>query len=275
MTQGCGSRSAWLFACAGSLAFAAALADESQKRASLYTDGAEFVFARIHYDSVGGWGEAYYNYDGRTWQRWETDYPVGDQNFAHRLSELTAVVPDLHGVARRITDPDVFTFPFLYMCDPGYMQMTDDEKRSLREYLLNGGFLWVDDFWGEGEWWNFEAVMADVLPETGWRDIPNDHPILHAVFDLPAAPQIPAVDFAMRGWKTDPGWVHRQPANTVDPVHLRGYFDKDGRLMAVATHNTDIGDGFEREAYGQWYFENYSTQAYMMGVNIVVYAMTH
>jgi hypothetical protein len=237
--------------------------------------GPEFVFARIQYDSIGGWGEAYYNYDGRTWARWETDYPQGDENFARRLAQLSSVVPDARGVARRITDPDVFTFPFLYMCDPGYMKMTDEEKRRLREYLLNGGFLWVDDFWGEAEWWNFESVMTDVFPESGWRDIPRGHPILHSVFDLPGAPQIPAQDFAVRGWKTDPGWIHRQPATQLTPVNFRGYFDDRGRLMAVATHNTDVGDGFEREAYGQWYFEKYSTQAYMIGVNIVVYAMSH
>ena len=239
------------------------------------SDTPEFVFARIHYDSTGGWGEAYYNYDGRTWERWETDYPQGDDNFARRLSQLSSVMPAARGVARRITDPDVGSFPFLYMCDPGYMKLTDDERQLLRQYLLNGGFLWVDDFWGEGEWWNFEAEMAGVLPESGWRDITSDHPILHTVFDLPGAPQIPAEDFAVRGWKTDPGWIHRSPATQLTPVNFRGYFDADGRLMVVTTHNTDTGDGFEREAYGQWFFEKYSTKAYMIGVNIVVYAMTH
>ena len=255
------------------LAANAVLADEPAP--AHVSDTPEFVFARLQYDSTGGWGEAYYNYDGRTWARWETDYPQGDQNFAHRLEQLSSVVPDARGVARRITDPDAFAFPFLYMCDPGYMKLTPEEKALLREYLSSGGFLWIDDFWGEAEWWNFESQMADVFPETGWRDIPADHPILHSVFDLPGAPQIPAQDFAASGWTTDPGWVHRQPATQVEPVHFRGYFDADGRLMAVATHNTDVGDGFEREAYGQWYFEKYSTQAYMIGVNIVVYAMSH
>ncbi|HEX7082204.1 MAG TPA: DUF4159 domain-containing protein [Gammaproteobacteria bacterium] len=243
--------------------------------AELLADPAEFVFARLHYDSVGGWGEAYYNYDGRTWERWETDYPQGDENFVHRLNELSSVKASLRGVARRITDEDVFEFPFLYMCDPGYLAMTAEEKARLREYLLAGGFLWIDDFWGEAEWWNVEGLMKDVLPGQSWREIPPDHPILHSVFDLTAAPQIPAQDFAVRGWKTDPGWVHRAPATDLQPVNFRGYFDAEGRLMAIATHNTDVGDGWEREAYGQWYFEKYSTQAYMIGVNVVVYAMSH
>ncbi len=236
---------------------------------------AEFAFARLHYDSAGSNGKAYYHYRGRIWERWETDYPEGDENFAHRLAQLTSVVPAQSGVARRITDPDVFDFPFLYLCDPGYMQMTAEEKALLREYLRSGGFVWVDDFWGEAEWWNFEHEMAGVLPERGWRDIPAGHPILHTVFDLPSAPQIPGAEFAARGYKTDLAWRHRAPATKLTPVHFRGWFDEQDRLMVVATHNTDVGDGFEREAYGQWYFETYSTQAYMLGVNIAVYALSH
>jgi hypothetical protein len=237
--------------------------------------GPEFAFARLRYDSSGSNGKAYYHYRGRIWERWETDYPEGDENFAHRLAELTSVVPAQYGVARRITDPDVFAFPFLYLCDPGYMQMSGEERTLLREYLQSGGFLWVDDFWGEAEWWNFEREMAGVLPERGWRDIPADHPILHIVFDLPQAPQIPGADFAARGYKTDLAWRHRSPATKLTPVNFRGWFDEQDRLMVVATHNTDIGDGFEREAYGQWYFETYSTHAYKLGVNIAVYALTH
>jgi hypothetical protein len=240
-----------------------------------FAPSAEFVFARLRYDSEGTNGAAWYHYHGRIWERWETDFPESDENFARRLAQLSSVVPAVHGVARSLNDADVFDFPFLYVCDPGYMRMTAEERAALRRYLLAGGFLWVDDFWGEGEWWNFEREMAEVFPATGWRDIPADHPLLHSVFDLPGLPQIPQQEFAERGWKTEPGWKHRSPAKETTPAHLRGYFDADGRLMVVATHNTDIGDGFEREAYGQWYFETYSTQSYKVGVNIVIYALTH
>jgi hypothetical protein len=234
-----------------------------------YAPSSEFVFARLRYDSEGTNGAAWYHYQGRIWERWETDFPESDENFARRLAQLSSVVPAVHGVARSLRDPDVFDFPFLYVCDPGYMRMTAEEQAALRRYLL------ADDFGGEGEWWNFEREMAAVFPETGWRDIPADHPLLHSVFDLPGLPQIPQQEFAERGWKTEPGWKHRSPAKETTPAHLRGYFDADGRLMVVATHNTDIGDGFEREAYGQWYFETYSTQSYKVGVNIVMYALTH
>lgn len=232
-----------------------------------------FTFVRVEYDSEGGYGEAFYHYDGRYWLRWETDFPQADENFLHRFRELTTSEPEMHAVTRRLTDPDIFDFPFLYMCDVGWMKLSGEEKARLREYLLKGGFVWVDDFWGRAEWQNLEDVVRDVMPERTWREVPPDHPVLSTVFPLDGAPQVPARDFAPLGH--DPAWIHRFPAEPVTPVHFRGLFDDDGRLMMVATHNTDIGDGWEREAYGEWYFEKYSTVAYALGVNIVVYALSH
>lgn len=236
---------------------------------------AEFSFARIVYDSTGGLQEAYYFYEGRLWQRWETDYPQADENFVFRLSELTTSTPNSEPVTLRLTDPSLFSFPFIYMCDVGWMELSSEEQAALRTYLLRGGFLWVDDFWGLAEWENFERVMREVLPEHPWQELPEDHPILTMVFPLPRTPQIPARDFAVAGWLHDPPNYHRYPAHGIEQVNLRGYFDDAGRLMAIATHNTDIGDGWEREGYGEEYFEKYSTVAYAMGVNIVVYALTH
>ena len=235
----------------------------------------EFVFARLQYDSVGGPGKSHYDYEGRTWQRWETDFPQAEHNFLQRLGELTSVPLHLQAVSRRLTDADIFDFPFLYLCDPGYMELSAEEQARLRTYLMNGGFLWIDDFWGDAEWVHVAAQMSEVLPGHAWREIPLDHPILHAVFDLYEVPMIPGQDYAARGLDTDPPWAHRTPATRLKPSHLRGYFDEHGRLMILATHNSDTGDGWEREAYGEWYFETYSTQAYMIGSNIVVYAMSH
>ena len=234
-----------------------------------------FNFVRVQYDSVGGVDEAYYYYRGRVWARWETDFPEGDKNFVFRLEELTEVGLNPEPTTRRLTDDDLDRFPFLYMCDVGWMQLSEEEALSLRDYLLKGGFLWVDDFWGRGEWLNFERQMKRVLPESGWRDLPDDHPVLRTVFELEGLPQIPAQDFAIRGWPHDPPFIHRYPAWGVETPHLRGFFDEDDRLVVLATHNTDIGDGWEREAYGEWFFETYSTVAYAMGVNVVVYALTH
>ena len=234
---------------------------------------AEVSFTRVEYDSLGGMNEAFYYYDGRYWLRWETDYPQADENFLFRFEQLTTAHPHPNPVTRRLTDPDLYDFPFIYMCDPGWMELSEAEKSRLRDYLFKGGFLWIDDFWGWAEWKNVERIFNDVFPDRGWQEIPPDHPILHTVFQLDALPQIPARDFA--GLGHDPPEIHRYPARNVTPANFRGYFGDDGRLMVVATHNTDIGDGWEREAYGEWYFETYSTLSYATGVNIVVYALSH
>lgn len=236
----------------------------------------DFTFARIEFDSVGGWGEAYYGgRGGRARARWETDYPEADENFAYRLQQLTQLRPHAGAHKYRLSDPRVFDFPLIYMVDPGWMELTANEKAALREYLLRGGVLWVDDFWGKGEWDNFERVMRAVLPEYSWREIPGEHPIFHIVFDFDALPYIPARPFARRWEAGEPPGIHRSPVGDLTHPELRGYFDEQDRLMVVAAHNTDLGDGWEREAYGQWYFENFSSKAYAMGVNIVIYAFTH
>jgi hypothetical protein len=233
-----------------------------------------FTFVRVRYDSVGGYSESWYTYQGRDWERWETDYPEADENFLYRLSELTTLDPNPRAIVRRLTDEDLFEFPFIYMCDVGWMTLDDTEKARLREFLERGGFLWVDDFWGYAEWDNFEEIMRDVLPEIPPREVPKEHPIFNIVYPLEdGCPQIPARVFAVQGYSSEPVWIHK--SGGVDDVHCRGYFNQDGRLMVVATHNTDIGDGFEREAEGEWYFEKFSTRAYAMGINIVVYALTH
>jgi len=235
----------------------------------------ELSLVRATYDSIGGYLESYYVAYGRQWERWETDYPEAEQNFARRLGELTRVRLAREPLSLRLDDPTLLDHPFLYMSDVGWMKLSEEEVAGLRDYLLKGGFLWVDDFWGDAEWSNFERVMRSVLPDVPWKEIPVEHPLRHMAFDIATVPQIPARDFATAGFTTEPPDFHRSPAGNLEGAHLRGYFGADGELMVVATHNTDVGDGFEREAYGQWYFENFSTRAYALGVNIVLYAMTH
>lgn len=233
-------------------------------------------FVRAIYDSEGGMGEAYYAYDGRVWARWETDFPQGDDNLSLRLTQLTRISVNPTAASRMLTAPDLGDFPMLYMSDPGYMIVTAEEKTALRRYLTKGGFLWVDDFWGDAEWRQFAEVMRDVLPGREWTVLPNDHPIFRTVFELDGMPQIPALPFAAPGASTaEAPQAHKYPAGSLDTPQMRAWLDDDGRLMVVATHNTDVGDGWEREAYGEWYFETFSTKSYMVGVNVVVYAMTH
>ena len=234
-----------------------------------------FTPTRIEYDSVGGAGEAYYGYDGRIWERWETDFPQAEQNFAKRVNQLTSVVASRQPARRRLTAPNLGDSPFIFMSDVGYMTLSAPEMRALRDYLHNGGLLWVDDFWGDAEWASFERAMAGVLPGKRWRVLPIEHPIFHTVFDIEEMPQIPARDFAGRADTAEPPWVHRFPAGSLSVPTMRAYTDDDGRLMAIATHNTDIADGWERESYGEWYFERFSTKSYRVGINVIVYVLTH
>jgi hypothetical protein len=246
-------------------------------RAGTPADLSRLNFARIIYDSEGGMGEAYYAYDSRVWARWETDFPEGDDNFSHRLGQLTRIPVNPIASSRMLTAPDLGDFPLLYMSDPGYMITSKEERTALANYLANGGFVWCDDFWGDAEWQQFAEVMRKVLPGREWRVLTPDHPIFHTVFDLnDGMPQIPALPFASPGASTaEPANAHKFPAGSLDVPEMRAWVDDDGRIMVLATHNTDVGDGWEREAYGEWYFETFSTKSYMVGVNVVVYAMTH
>lgn len=249
-----------------------AVADE------LPLDLTEFRIARVEYDSVGGWGQAYYEYEGRVWARWETDYPQAEQNFGRRLGELTRITSAAKPVQRRLTADDLGDFPLLFMSDVGYMDFSREEVNGLREYLANGGFLWADDFWGDAEWSAFETFMRQVLPDRRWQEVDVSHPIFQTVFEIESMPQIPASTFAWRsnGESTaEPRGMHRQPSGSLETPMMRGYFDDDGQLMAIGTHNTDIADGWEREAYGQWYFERFSTRSYRLGVNVMTYVLTH
>jgi hypothetical protein len=245
-------------------------------RASAPADLSRLNMVRAIYDSEGGMGEAYYAYDGRVWARWETDFPQGDDNFSHRLTQLTRINVAPKASSRLLTAPDLGDFPMLYMSDPGYMVLTEEERAAFENYLKRGGFVWVDDFWGDAEWQQFANVMRTVLPNREWRVLTPDHPVFHTVFDLKEMPQIPALPFASPGGSTaeSPG-AHKFPAGSLDTPQMRAWLDDDGRIMVLATHNTDVGDGWEREAYGDWYFETFSTRSYMVGVNVVVYAMTH
>jgi len=221
-------------------------------------------------------GEAYYAYEGRVWQRWETDEPLAEQNLMRRIVQLTRVRANPVPTIRRFTAPDIGAFPLLFLSDPGWMVLSDKEKASAAQFLGSGGVIWADDFWGQGEWRNFADLITEILHGRQWREITVDEPIFHIVYDLHSMPQIPAEPYATPGGSTFERYNgHKSPIGADESPHLRGWFDDDGRLMVIATYNTDLGDGFEREAYGKWYFETFSTRAYMLGANILTYVMTH
>ncbi len=238
-----------------------------------------FTFVRIRYDSTGGYGESWYSYEGRDWERWETDFPRAELNFLYRLNELTSLKVNPQPLVLQLSDKRLFDYPFIFMSDVGWQHLTSLECQRLKEYFDRGGFLWIDDFWGQAEWDNLERNITATAPNWSWRDLPNDHPILSTVYPLERCPQVPArIFYVSSGLPYDPPQAHRYPNGghaDLQQVHFRGLFDDDGRMVAVATHNTDIADGWEREGEGRDFFSRFSVNAYAMGINILFYAMAH
>ena len=225
-----------------------------------------FTFVRIKYIVDGKYGL------GHTPHRWMIDFPKSDLNFSFRLQQMTSMKVDPDGLILQITDKELTDYPFIYIVEPGRLTFTEEEVPVLRRYLLNGGFLMVDDFWGEREWGNFKQEMKRVFPEREAVDLPIEHPIFHCVFDLKAKPQIPNVILGIESQLTGITW-EREDAK--EP-HYRGIFDDKGRMMVMICHNTDLGDGFEMEGKNEYFFHQFSEkQAYPLGINIIFYAMTH
>jgi hypothetical protein len=237
-----------------------------------------FTFVRVRYDSTGGYGESWYRYEGRDWERWETDYPRAEKNLLFRLSQLTSLRVNPEPLVLRLTDPKILDYPFIFMSDVGWLRLSGTEGSGLVRYLEAGGFLWIDDFWGQSEWNNLVKATKQLARDWQWRPISKQHPILSVVYPLEACPQIPArVFYAQSRLPYDPPGVHRYPSGGlagVRQVHFMGLFDRD-KLLAVATHNTDIADGWEREGESKDFFERFSVDSYAFSINVLVYAMTH
>ena len=230
-----------------------------------------FAFARIRYTSSGGrWG----------WGRggWYTDAPDADINFGFRLQQLTSLKVYPHETDIELTSPELFNYPFIYIVEPGALEFSDEEVKILRRYLLNGGFLMVDDFWGDAEWQNFYEQIKRVFPDREPFDLPMDHPVFHCVFDLGKVKnklQVPNINTGTESQYTGITWEMNHVGNTRD-VHIRGILDDKNRLMVIMCHNTDNGDGWEREGENEYFFREFSEKkAYPLGINIIFYAMTH
>lgn len=204
---------------------------------------------------------------------WWTDYPDADLNLSWRLQQLTSLKVDPNGKVIDITDKDLFNYPFAMMSGVPAIVLDDEEIKILRRYLLNGGFILVDDFWGEAPWEHFyQEMVKRVFPDREPEELPLEHPIFHAVFDLTEKPQIPNVGFALRNRGTGITW---EVPDGKTP-HYRAIFDDKGRMMMLICHNTDLGDGWEEEGTDPYFFTEFSEKkAYPLGINIIYYVMTH
>jgi len=207
---------------------------------------------------------------------WATDYPYAGINLMTRLSELTKtpVSRDKDGNPNywvvRLTDDALFRCPFTIASDVGTMGLSDVEAARLREYLLKGGFLWVDDFWGTAAWTQWSNEIHKALPEFPIEDIPEGHSIRHELFDIKHVPQVTNIQF----WRRSGGET-RERGEDSPFADFRMIADKKGRIMVVMTHNSDIGDSWEREGEDHEFFLQFSPAGYSLGMDVLIYAMTH
>jgi len=207
---------------------------------------------------------------------WATDYPYAGINLMTRVAELTKtpISRDKEGEPNywvvTALDDALFQCPFTMATDVGTAGFSELEVARLREYLLKGGFLWVDDFWGTRAWQDWSAQMRRVLPEYSIVDVPADHATRHMMFSFDEIPQVTSINF----WRRSGGTTSERGADSPH-ANFRMIADQRGRVMVLMTHNTDIGDSWEREGEDRDFFLQFSSNGYALGVNVVLYALSH
>jgi hypothetical protein len=231
-----------------------------------FEDGA-FTVCKIQYTSV--------RYEDMG-VGWATDYPYAGINLMTRLSELTKtpISKDADGNPNywvvRLTDDALFRCPFTIASDVGTIGLSEEEVKRLRAYLLKGGFLWVDDFWGTEAWTQWSGEIHKALPEFPIVDVPVEHSIRHQMFDIRQVPQVTNI----QSWRRTGGET-RERGSDSPFADLRMMSDDKGRIMVLMTHNTDIGDSWEREGEDHEFFLQFSPAGYSLGMNVLLYAMSH
>lgn len=213
-----------------------------------------FQFVRIRYNGfMSTWG------GGRTWvPPWAHDYPRAEKNLLKVLSEVTNIqtTPDSY-VILDFDDPRIMDHPFLYVSEPGYWNITQEEADNLREYFRRGGFVVFDDFRGTAEWLNFTSCMAQVFPDRAFEELTLEHSVFRCFYDIETLEMAPPYVLPGQGEPT-----------------FYGLSDENGRLQAVANFNNDIGDYWEWSDEDLWPVYR-TNEAFKFGVNYIIYALTH
>jgi hypothetical protein len=234
-----------------------------------YQEKTEWVFARLMYPPVGRYygGFAVYGSWKEGVSNWAMDYPRSDRHFASAARRLTR----LHvRSVEQLVDLDyheVYDWPWLYGVETGHWDLTDDQAKTMREYLLRGGFFMCDDFHGDIEWEVFAASMKKIFPDRTIVDLDAKDPIFHTVYDLDDKYQVPGALYLETGLTYEKGQSGKIP-------HWRGIYDDRGRLMVAICHNMDLGDSWEH-ADNPEYPQNFSALGLRIGMNYLIYAMTH
>jgi hypothetical protein len=198
---------------------------------------------------------------------WATDYPGADCKFMGAIHRLTGMHVYENPNVTEIMDESLFKFPYAYIVEPGQMFLTERQAARLREYLLRGGFLHFDDFWGLAQKRNMEMQLRKIFPEKTMEVLPLTHEIFHTFFDIDKVIQIPNQGNGCYG---GPTWEQR---DDIEP-RIYGIADDTGRLMVVVTYNSDLGDAWEYMDLA-CYPEKYAAQSLRLGMNFMIYAMTH
>jgi hypothetical protein len=227
----------------------------------------DFVICRLVYTEVRRYANG-----------WSTDYPLGERNLSIRFSELTRTriskaqdgSPNHYLV--RLTDDQLFSCPFLMAGDVGSMGISASDAVRLRDYMLKGGFMWTDDMWGTEQWEVWKREIAKVFPpgEYPIEEITPADPIFQSQFVVPKMPQVPNLGY----WLRSRGDTSEQGADSAIP-YFHAIRDRHGRIMLAMTRNTDIADAFEREGDDPAYFAEFARDGYGLGINILLYALTH
>lgn len=220
----------------------------------------EFHFARLAFGAYGG------AFGGSRGEPWLRDWPEADYHFMMGVDRLTLIDATSESRQVRLDDDSIFDYPAIYAVKVGFMRLNDYEASRLREYLLRGGFLIVDDFHGPNEWSEFSASMKLVFPEKPIVDLPTTEEVFHVLYDLDQRTQIPGRQAVQSGVT----WEHPQGV----PAHWRGIYDDEDRLMVAINFNMDLGDAWEH-ADDAFYPEPLTTLAYRFGINYLIYTMTH
>jgi hypothetical protein len=238
-----------------------------------YTDKAEWVFARLMYPQSQyggrGFGRRGFGGGGGSWTQgyssWTTDYPRSDRHFSEAMRRLTRVSSRSVEQPVNLDDGEAYDWPFLYAVEVGHWELTDAQAKAMREFLLRGGFFMCDDFHGSYEWDIFMQSMKRVFPDRPVVDIEKTDAIFHAIYDLDDKYQVPGAQYLRSGqtWEQD-GYKDK----------WAGIYDDNGRLMVAICHNMDLGDSWEH-ADNPRYDQKFSALGIRIGINYVVYSMTH
>lgn len=231
-----------------------------------YQEKTEWAFARLMFPPGPLNGYAGRDLDWHTGiSLWSQDFPRADRHFSLAVRRLTRLhVRSVEQVVN-LDEGDAYDWPWLYAVQVGEWGLTDRQGQELREYILRGGFFMADDFHGDAEWQEFYTRIHKAFPHRQIREIPDDDPIFHTVYDLTGRYQVPGEAHLRLGYKNGPSGKG---------AHWRAIYDDKGRIVVAITYNSDIGDAWEW-ADDPYYPEKFSDLAIRLGVNYIIYAMTN